>query len=369
MTKLLLVISEAFRSHGGIQQYNRLLCKAVSDYAEHTGARVQIVSRNDENLDSVNSYIHGSGVRFRGYDTDLRRFVKGVLRASVQLRPDITLLGLVNFSPIGPILRLLGLTQRFGVALYGVEAWRVLPPLQRWALGRADFALAISEYTRGMTVSLNRVSQDRIYILHPALDPFWPKSSTSCPPPRGGSKGRYSLLTVARLDASEKYKGTDQVIRALPQVISEAGDLSYVVVGDGDDRPRLERLAQTVNISDKVQFLGHVAPDVLRRLYAECDLFIMPSLKEGFGIVFLEAMSCGKACIGGCHGGTPEVVVEGQTGLLVDYHDSQGLTKAICRLLQDSETRDRMGKAGQARLHDQFMYPSFRSRFADILES
>jgi glycosyltransferase involved in cell wall biosynthesis len=201
------------------------------------------------------------------------------------------------------------------------------------------------------------------------LDPFWLEATRDNAGGSFGSRGEYTLLSVARIDANEQYKGVDQVIRALPQVTAQVGDVRYVIAGDGTDRPRLENLAQSLGVSDKVQFLGHVVPDALKQLYAECDVFVMPSEKEGFGIVFLEAMSCGKPVIGGRHGGTPEIIVEGETGLLVDHHNLPELAEAIICLLRDDKARSRMGKAGLERLQERFTYSAFRDQFFAVLES
>ena len=96
VSKILLVISEVFRRNGGIQQYNRLLCKAASDYAKARGVRVHILSCNDRTMDATDSYVQGSGVSFQGFDGDSRRFVIGVLRTAMQVRPDITFFNLAQ---------------------------------------------------------------------------------------------------------------------------------------------------------------------------------------------------------------------------------------------------------------------------------
>ena len=98
-------------------------------------------------------------------------------------------------------------------------------------------------------------------------------------------------MTVSRLASSEQYKGHDRVIRTLPRLLSQHPETIYLIVGDGDDRPRLESLAVECGVAEKVQFAGLVPPEELPDYFRLADVFVMPSTGEGFGIVFLEAMA------------------------------------------------------------------------------
>ena len=169
---------------------------------------------------------------------------------------------------------------------------------------------------------------------------------------------------MARLAASERYKGIDSVIRALSEISRAVPDVAYDVVGDGDDRLRLEALAREQGVSDRVQFRGRLWPDELVDAYRACSLFVMPSSKEGFGIVFLEAALFGKPSLAGRHGGTPEVVEDGVTGVLVELEDVPGIAASITRLLEDDEARSKLGSAATKRLEEKFTYPTFRANLA-----
>ena len=95
------------------------------------------------------------------------------------------------------------------------------------------------------------------------------------------------MLAVTRLVSTEDYKRIDLVIKAMPAILRHVPDAFCVVVGHGGDRSRLERLAQETNVADRVIFTGFVADELLPSYYDACDLFVLPSLREGFGIVFL----------------------------------------------------------------------------------
>jgi glycosyltransferase involved in cell wall biosynthesis len=176
------------------------------------------------------------------------------------------------------------------------------------------------------------------------------------------------LLSVARLASSEGYKNIRSVIESLPAVLSQMPDAFYVIVGDGAERKTFEELARGIGLAGKVFFPGAVSDQLLPSYYASCDLFVLPSVKEGFGIVFLEAMSHGKPCIGARAGGVPEVIRDGATGVLVNASElPTELPEAILRLLREPALRRTLGDQGRADLEGKFSFVHFRDRLEGIL--
>jgi len=141
-----------------------------------------------------------------------------------------------------------------------------------------------------------------------------------------------------------------------------------LIVGDGPDRARLEGVASEHRVVDRVHFLGELASEALRACYERCDVFALPSRGEGFGLVFLEAMTFGKPVVGGAHGGTPDVITDGETGYLVPYGDSDRLVAVLCGLLADPGQRGKMGERGHHRVHSEFLFDHFAARLRRILE-
>jgi phosphatidylinositol alpha-1,6-mannosyltransferase len=116
-----------------------------------------------------------------------------------------------------------------------------------------------------------------------------------------------------------------------------------------------------------VVFTGFVPDELLPSYYDACDLFVLPSLKEGFGIVFLEAMYHAKACVGAIAGGIPEVVEDGGTGLLAKPDSVDSFAQCVVRLLGNGAERDAMGRRGKERLEREFSYEKFRARLERVL--
>jgi phosphatidyl-myo-inositol dimannoside synthase len=115
-------------------------------------------------------------------------------------------------------------------------------------------------------------------------------------------------------------------------------DVKYLVIGRGDDRPRLEQLAQNLNISDRVIFAGFIANEALADHYRVADAYIMPS-QEGFGIVYLEAMACGKPVISGDADGSADPLQDGRLGWRVPHRDPDAVAKACLEILAGSDQR------------------------------
>src|ERR1017187_4693779 len=145
-----------------------------------------------------------------------------------------------------------------------------------------------------------------------------------------GMENKRTLLTVARMDSRQQYKGKDRVISALPYVLAHGHDVEYFVVGEGDDRTRLESLAREVGVSDRVRFFGATKLQYLTDLYRTADLFVMASAGEGFRIAFLEAMISGTHVLGLDIAGARNALADGELGTIVSKHE---LPAAIVRLL------------------------------------
>jgi phosphatidylinositol alpha-1,6-mannosyltransferase len=166
------------------------------------------------------------------------------------------------------------------------------------------------------------------------------------------------MVTVGRL---QRRKGHDLAIEALARGGVALARVRYLIVGDGEERERLQRLAGERGVRDRVTFTGAVSGDMLPDYYGAGDFFVHPNRidgcdAEGFGIVFLEAAAAGLPTIGGASGGVPEAVDKDVTGLLVSGTDADELAAAIARLSSSGELRRQMGEAGRRRVLQQFTW-------------
>jgi phosphatidylinositol alpha-1,6-mannosyltransferase len=175
------------------------------------------------------------------------------------------------------------------------------------------------------------------------------------PPPVPSELPAYRgyALAVGRMAAEERYKGHEALIAAWPAVRTRVPHAELVIVGDGNDRPRLEAFARSHALGDGVRFTGRVGEAALSGYYDHAAFFVLPSAAEGFGLVYLEAMRAGLACIA-APGAACEVIADGATGVIVDPQRDDDLTRAVTALFLDPERSAAMGRAGAARVRDRF---------------
>lgn len=222
----------------------------------------------------------------------------------------------------------------------------------RRVLRGADRLIANSQNSARLIREGWHIADDRISVLHPGCD-----TTRFVPSPRSaeirrqlGWNDRPVLLTVGRL---QQRKGQDVLIRSLTAIRNSVPDVLYAIVGNGEERETLERLAQAEGVVDSVQFVGDIQDEQLIRCYQQCDLFVLPNRQvgrdvEGFGMVLVEAQACGRPVIAGASGGTRETMSPGETGYVVPCETPAELAPRIGQLLLDPVRRDTMGRAARA---------------------
>lgn len=319
--RLLALVSDAFGGLGGIARYNRDLLTALAG----SGAEVVVLPRGGR----ADAGLLPSGVDQHAPQGRAGFAVSAVLTAWRSGPFDGVFCGHVNLAPAAAIVAAL-LRLPLWLQLHGVEAWGPLTPARRWAADRATLVTAVSRHTRHRFLGLAKIEPWRIRVLpNTVYGCFAPGPKPEFVIERHGLRGKTVLLTVGRLSAAEHGKGHDRVIAALQQLAPERPDLVYLIVGEGDDRPRLEATARAAGVADRLLFAGAVPDAELPDYYRAAEIFAMPSVQEGFGIVLLEAAASGLPVVAGNIDGSPDALADGALGRLVDPHDADALVQAI----------------------------------------
>ncbi len=306
---ILALVTDAFGGRGGIAQYNRDFLGAVVEQGVDGNSRTTTVLPRH----APDREVPPSGVRQLPAISSRIAYSLNAVATALRLRTNIVFCGHLYMAPLAMLIaRLTGAS--LVVQMHGIEAWQPPSRLQRRAVNEADLVLCVSRYTRARVLAWADVPPECVLVLpNTVRESFTPGDGSSL---RGslGLEEKKVLLTVGRLDPSERYKGHDLVISAMPKLVAMGHDAVYVVVGDGGDRPRLEALAGDLEVSDRVRFLGGIEPPLLMEAYRMADVFVMPSTGEGFGIAFLEAMACGTSAIGLRAGGARDALADGDLG-------------------------------------------------------
>jgi phosphatidylinositol alpha-1,6-mannosyltransferase len=241
---------------------------------------------------------------------------------------------------------------------HGIEVWRPFSFLERRALLGARCIFCVSEFTRQQLLSRCPLLRGKTAVLHNALDPYLdpisPAIANDLPP---------VILSISRLSIADSYKGIGHLIAALPAVRASIPNVRLRIVGRGDGLRDLQALATKLHLDGAVEFAGFRSDSELREEFENCRLFALPSEKEGFGLVYLEAMAHGRPCLGARSGGVPEVITE-ETGVLVNYGDVPGIATAIVAALQ----RQWSVKSLLERVRV-FSFENFKGRLASLLHA
>ena len=356
--RVLALVPDAFGGRGGIAQFNRFLLQALS---RHPRISLEAISLLGDDRVPAPSGIKWSIPR----DRSKLAFGSAAAAAVARRPPDVLISGLIGFAPLAGTLAAASRAHLVSI-VHGVEVWTPRSALDSFALRRSALLLAVSRITIERLRSWSGIPEERFELLPNATD-----LGRFAPGPRPESLARELriadddsvLLTVGRLSRAEGYKGHDRVIRVLAAVAESRPTVRYLIAGDGDDRPRLEALAASCGVSERVTFLGHVADTAIPELYRLADVFVMPSTGEGFGIVFLEAMASGCPVIAGNRDGSVEAVSGAERGWLIDPDSPEELRGAILQALAAGRFRDRAVGGVEA-----FRYERFQERVHAIVD-
>ncbi|MBD2107752.1 glycosyltransferase [Nodosilinea sp. FACHB-13] len=376
-------VPNLFEFKGGIQVYLCDILSAIS-YLQSQGSfllstDIVIIDKLDsdkpEVVSKANEFTGNFSFTFMGNVPRVLRtfaFSLKILIASFQQHPNLILCGHLNFTPVAYLLHLL-LGTPYWILVYGVDAWDIKHPLRRQALQAAEKVISISDYTRSRLVEEENLHPDKISLLPVTFN----VERFQVKPKPTYLLNRYKLqenqpvvLTVARLADDEQYKGYDQVIRAMCLVRQKMPDAHYVLVGKGSDRPRVEQLIESLGLKDCVTLAGFVPDEEICDYYNLCDVFIMPSKGEGFGIVYLEALACGKPTVGGNQDGAIDALCSGELGILVDPDNVDEIASTLAEILQGKSTHPIIyqPKILRQRVDEIYGFSRFQSNLLGLLK-
>jgi len=232
----------------------------------------------------------------------------------------------------------------FGATAFREAAWPVAAVVWAaerpvpWVYRRAAFH-AISGSTRDDLVERG-VPADRVRVICPGVDSAWFAPDAAVP--------RTPVPTFLYVGRLKRYKGVETAVRAIASARQAGWNVRLDIAGQGDDRPRLERLATTLGVADAVRFLGFVSEEEKRTLLRRSWATVFPSPKEGWGITNVEAAACGTPAVAADSPGLRDSVRHERTGLLVPCDDPPALAAALTRLAADPALVTRLGAGGRA---------------------
>lgn len=341
-------------SFGGIQTYMGYIHNVLSV----GGCNHKVVSKNDME-GSYKNKITNQRMSISGGKRSRIVFLRGILKIG---KVDTVIVGHLNQAPLFFILKTLGFVREYIVVLHGIEAWKRLVWYKKITVKKADLIVATTEYTIKTLMNLNEIKKEDIKSIVIPLCTIQKEKKILNMVER-----QQQGLMVGRLSLTETDKGYEHAIKAIKELNEEGMGCKLIVVGDGNYRKKLEEIAFSTGGSSNIEFTGFIDRDQLDSLYGESLFFLLPSRKEGFGIVYLEAMSRGTPCIGGNYGGVPEVIDNNLDGYLVEFGNIADIKEAVKKIINDKHMYEHMQRKIEKKIATKFSYSYFEAKWLDIL--
>ncbi len=362
MPSTLFLYLKSFSFTGGIEKFNRCFLKALHELSVEERFKLQAISSHD----TVTNEHYFPVKNFKGFGGNRILFILYTCWQTLFAKQII--LGHINLAIIGCWVKWLRPKTELIIIIHGVDVWQPQTGLKLKALQMADKILSVSNYTKTIVCSNHPdISSNKIHIFPNTIDPYFKLPSNFQKPKYlqeryGLTDTTKVLLTVTRLANTEQFKGYDHTISVLTILQQNVGTkVQYILGGKGQDQElaRIDKYIQQTGTKNQVQLIGFIKDEELIDHYLLADVFVMPSKKEGFGIVFIEAMACGLKVIAGNKDGSVDALLNGALGTLIDPDSQQELLAALKDALQGTAIN---GKALQEKVMDVFGFEKFKGR-------
>ncbi|MHB8208962.1 glycosyltransferase family 4 protein [Mucilaginibacter sp.] len=337
--KILLFTLQSFITTGGIQKMTRTLAHSLNHIAVNNKWDFDMYSAYDANQDLMPQYLPAE--KFRGFNANKSAFVLQAVKKGT--KADVVILTHINLALIGLIIKKINPKTKVWLIAHGIEVWRPLSFLQNAFLKHCDKVICVSNFTKQQMISRHNINQDKCAILNNAIDPFMLLPTAFVKPQHLLDKYNLTLdnrviYTLTRLANSEQYKGHDHVIELISRLKLKYPGIKYVLSGkyDANEEIRIKNMIAQNGVQADVILTGFIAEKDIPDYFLLADVFVLPSKKEGFGIVFIEALACGLPVICGNADGSIDAIRNGELGRAVDADNLDELEAAISDALETS---------------------------------
>ena len=336
----LFLTLRVFSATGGIEKVCMVAGKALHDLGMHQPAKtLAVFSMYDQDAEVNEKYFPRS--LFKGFGKNKLQFMIAAIQKGRYC--DQVILSHANLLMAGFLIKWFSPNTKLVLIAHGIEVWSPLSSWKRHMIGKCDQILAVSNFTRQKLVSIHGIAENKITVLNNCLDPFLEPPLLTGKSPEllkryGLGADNFVLLTITRLASREQYKGYDNVLYALKLLKETNPGIRYLVAGkyDAREKQRLDKLVADLALEQQVIFAGYIPDTELAAHYSIADCYIMPSKKEGFGIVFIEAMYYGKPVIGGNMDGSMDALDNGKLGIPVNPDSIQEIAGSIVKVMGDT---------------------------------
>ena len=350
--KTLFIYQNAFSQTGGIQAFNKYFISALEDIKnenENFDAELLSIYDNKKDIKSI--------LKFTTLNNSKLSAFKHIF--NYRKNYDTFVFAHVNLAPLAIFLKILKPNANILFCTHGIEIWKKLSKSTEWIMNKST-VLTVSNFSKNELLKYNPNLKD--IRLFPNCIKMQDTSKILENP---YNKNEFNILSVTRLSKGEESKGIDTMIKTIPLLIVQIPNMKYSVIGKGEDTIRLKQIAKELDVEKYIDFLGFV--DDINAYYQHCDIFSLPSKKEGFGIVYLEAMQYKKPVIGVNFGGPTDVIKHNETGYLCEYNNLNELSNCIFEIFINKSKRIELGTNGYEYFIENFTYKHYKNNLKSML--
>jgi phosphatidylinositol alpha-1,6-mannosyltransferase len=365
--KFLFLTLRIFSATGGIERMCRILGKALSDLASTSISGTTVFSLYDS-CNTEMDYSYFSKDAYRRFGANKFKFILASVKRA--LKSDVIVLSHVNLIAIGWLIKIISPSKKVILIAHGREVWFKLRWHQQFFMRSIDKIVAVSHFTKNKLLSKNRIKEESVFVINNCIDPFLVKNEN--PLLASELKQKFNvkprtkvILTLARVAEKDREKGYIRVISSLQKIKNSFPDFLYIIAGSIDPKEKryVDKILHETGLVEKVIFTDFINPKYIPSLFSLCHAFVMPSTKEGFGVVFLEAMYFGKPVIAGNVDGSADALLNGKLGKLIDPNDTDEIADAIKEVL----TNEGKYKADNEILMANFGFEVYKKNFEKLI--
>lgn len=349
----------------------RTLAYSLSTLARKNNWDFKLWSVYDSKKDLVPKYLFAEN--FKGFVGNRVALILQTI--GIATKPDIVIISHINLAIIGILVKIFNPKCKVWLIAHGIEVWRPLSALKKMFLKQCDKIICVSSFTKQQMINWHQTDPAICTVLNNAVDPFMKLPENFAKPER--LKRRYRLtadnpviFTLTRLAATEQYKGHDQVIKVISKLRLKFPGLKYLLAGEYDHKEeiRIQKLITHNKVDEEVILPGFIDETELSDYFLLADLFVLPSKKEGFGIVFIEALAYGLPVICGNSDGSVDAICHGELGTAINADSLDELEEAITQHLKKSLT-DENRKDLQHRCLLHFNEADYRNKLQKLINN
>ena len=364
---ILFLTLKIFSATGGIEKVCRIVGKVLNEIAINHSSKLVIFSMHDTEEKCENGYFPQN--LYKSFSGNKLSF--GIQSLIEGFKSEVLILSHVNLLLFGYIIKLLFPSKKLFLFAHGIEVWEKFSTRKMKWLRKCDAIICVSSFTKEKMISLHGIEERKCAVVNNCLDPLLQPAKLETKSENLLGKYKISrdstvLLTLSRLSSHDRPKGYDKVLKAVSELKIQFPSLVYMIAGkyDAAEKLWLDKMIAAKDLQSSVVFTGYVADEELADHFRLADMYVMPSTKEGFGIIFIEAMYYGLPVIAGNKDGSTDALANGKFGLLVDPNNQKKITEAIRKVIVNRQEYIPFHEE----LMEQFGYETYKKQLLQVFQ-